>query len=219
MTNSGIVARFGAAAAVMTIAFGLSAQMNHPTVPPGGSTSPNSTSGIGSQPNGMGSDNPMMTPTASMAAQKDADKEFVRKAIMGNHAEIDAGNLALQKSSNADVKKFAQKMVDDHTAMLNDMNKVADDLHIKAPQTASGKDKAEAARMSALSANAFDSAYVKAMVKDHKKDVAELTKESRGASIPEVKDAATKALPIVEGHLDMIEGIEKSMASSGNSAK
>jgi putative membrane protein len=116
------------------------------------------------------------------------------------------------------VKSFAQKMVDDHTVMLNDMNKVADDLHIKAPQSASGKDKAEAAKLSALSGSAFDSAYVKAMVKDHKKDVAELTQESNSASIPEVKDAATKALPVVKGHLEMIQGIEKNMASSGSAS-
>jgi putative membrane protein len=214
MTNSGIVARLSAAAAVMTMAFGLSAQM-YPN--------PSSTSGAGNQPNGAAGNQsngmgPAMTPTDNMAAnaQKDADKDFVRKAIMGNHAEVDAGKLALQKSNNADVKNFAQKMVDDHTAMLNDMNKVADELHIKAPQSASGKDKAEAAKMSALSGSAFDSAYVKAMVKDHKKDVAELTKESNSASIPEVKDAATKALPIVEGHLEMIQGIEKNLASSGS---
>jgi putative membrane protein len=191
----------------MTMAFGLSAQM-YPN--------PNANPGAGSQPNGMG---PMATATDNMAtAQRDADKEFVQKAIMGNRAEVDAGNLALQKSNNADVKSFAQKMVDDHTAMLNDMNKVAEELHIKAPQSASRKDKAEAAKMSAMSGSAFDSAYVKAMVKDHKKDVAELTKESNSASIPEVKDAATKALPVVKGHLEMIQGIEKNMASSGSAS-
>ena len=207
MTNSGIAVRLGAAAAVMMMAFGLSAQM-YPN--------PNSNPGAGNQPNGVG---PLATQTDNMAtAQKDADKDFVRKAIMGNRAEVDAGNLALQKSNNADVKSFAQKMVDDHTAMLNDMTKVADDLHIKAPQSASGKDKSEAAKMSALSGSAFDSAYVKAMVKDHKKDVAELTKESNSASIPEVKEAATKALPIVQGHLEMIQGIEKNMASSGSAS-
>jgi putative membrane protein len=207
MTNSGIVARLSAAAAVLTMAFGLSAQVYQ---------NPNSNPGAGNQPNGVG---PIATPTDSMAtAQKDADKEFVQKAIMGNRAEVDAGKLALQKSNNADVKSFAQKMVDDHTVMLNDMNKVADELHIKAPQSASGKDKAEAAKLSALSGSAFDSAYVKAMVKDHKKDLAELTKESSSASIPEVKDAATKALPIVQGHLEMIQGIEKNMASSGSAS-
>jgi putative membrane protein len=204
MTNSGIVARLGAAAAVMMMAFGLSAQM-YPNS--------NSNPGAGNQPNGVG---PMADNMAT--AQRDADKEFVQKAIMGNRAEVDAGNLALQKSNNADVKSFAQKMVDDHTVMLNDMNKVADDLHIKAPQSASGKDKAEAAKLSALSGSAFDSAYVKAMVKDHKKDVAELTQESNSASIPEVKDAATKALPVVKGHLEMIQGIEKNMASSGSAS-
>ncbi|HWZ12258.1 MAG TPA: DUF4142 domain-containing protein, partial [Acidobacteriaceae bacterium] len=98
MMNSGIAARLGAAAAIMTMAFGLSAQVYpNPNANPGAGNA-----GAGSQPNGVG---PMATATDNMAtAQRDADKEFVQKAIMGNRAEVDAGNLALQKSNNADVK-------------------------------------------------------------------------------------------------------------------
>jgi putative membrane protein len=169
-------------------------------------------------PDSAGATDAMGNASTGMGSQQAMDKDFVRKMIMGNHAEIDAGNLALQKSSNDDVKKFAQKMVTDHTAMLDDMTRLAEQLQIKAPQAASPKDKAEAAKMSALSGSAFDNAYVKAMVKDHKKDVSELKNESSNASIPPVKDAASKALPIVQSHLDMIEGIQKNMTSASGSA-
>src|SRR5580704_9674118 len=46
-----------------------------------------------------------------------ADKAFVRKALEGGMTEIQLGQLALQKSSNDDVKQFAQKMIDDHTKL------------------------------------------------------------------------------------------------------
>ena len=150
----------------------------------------------------------------SATAQKEIDKEFVQKMIMGNHSEIDAGNLAVQKASSDEVKKFGQKMVDDHTMLLNDLTKLADELHIKAPQSASSKDKAMAAKLSAMSGDAFDRAYVKDMVMDHKKDVAEVQKESTSAAIPEVKDAAVKALPVIQTHLEIIQGIQKNMMSA-----
>jgi putative membrane protein len=73
-----------------------------------------------------------------------------------------------------------------------------------------------AAKLSALSGDTFDRAYVKDMVKDHEEDVAEVKKESSAASIPEVKDAANSALPIIQGHLEMIRGIQKNMSSSAS---
>lgn len=227
MTNVGTVARVSLSASILIFALGMNAQSNPPggvpppNVPPSGAASQNSapatpgSAGTGSSMGHMDADDMH----SSATSQKEMDKQFVRKMIMGNHAEIDAGNLAVQKASSDDVKKFGQKMVDDHTMLLNDLNKVAENLHIKAPQAASAKDKAMAAKLSAMSGDAFDRAYVKDMVKDHEKDVAEVKKETNSASIPEVKDAATKALPVIQSHLEMIQGIQKNMMSGSASTK
>lgn len=218
MTNFGNFARFGLAASVLTFALGVSAQ-SYPTggVSPGGASSQTSPTGTPGATNRI--DAYDATHSATASSQKEMDKAFVRKMIMGNHSEIDAGNLAVQKASSDEVKKFGQKMVDDHTMLLNDMTKLADDLHIKAPQTAPAKDKAMAAKLSAMSGTDFDKAYVKDMVKDHENDVAEVRKESHDAEIPQVKDAAIKALPILEGHLNMIKGIQKDMMGGSASTK
>ena len=45
------------------------------------------------------------------------DRVFLKAALEGGMAEVQLGQLALQKSSNADVKQFARRMVDDHTKM------------------------------------------------------------------------------------------------------
>jgi len=201
------ILRLSCATAVMAFALGVSAQTYPQPANPG-----------------LAGSNPGVNRTNtndalySATAQKETDKDFVRQMIMGNHSEIDAGNLAVQKASNEEVKKFGQKMVDDHTMLLNDLTKLADELHIKAPQAASSKDKAMAAKLSAMSGDAFDRAYVKDMVKDHEKDVAEVKKEANSAAIPEVKDAATKALPVIQGHLEMIQGIQKNMAAGGSAS-
>src|SRR5581483_8855131 len=43
------------------------------------------------------------------------DKHFVRKAAQGGIAEVELGKLATQKASSDEVKKFGQRMVDDHS--------------------------------------------------------------------------------------------------------
>ena len=43
------------------------------------------------------------------------DKSFIEDAYKDGLAEVSFGQLALGKTANADVKAFAQKLVDDHS--------------------------------------------------------------------------------------------------------
>ena len=140
-----------------------------------------------------------------------ADIEFVRKALQGSMAEVQTAQLALQKSSNDQVKQFAQRMIDDHTKMIEQMKPVAAQIGVKLPGGPDKKEKAMYAQLQALSGNDFDQAYVKAMVKDHKMDDQEFKTEISTGQSPVVKDAASKGDPVIESHLEMIQGIAKSM--------
>jgi putative membrane protein len=55
----------------------------------------------------------------------DNNREFLTKAMDANMAEIELGRLALEKASNADVKRFAQMMVDDHSKALDALKPIA----------------------------------------------------------------------------------------------
>ena len=68
-------------------------------------------------------------PTAMGTAP--SDSTFVKKAIMGNNAEIDTAKMALQKSQNQSVKDYAQKMIDDHGKMLDTLHTLAQSDNIK----------------------------------------------------------------------------------------
>src|SRR5687767_11084679 len=59
------------------------------------------------------------------AGVRGADRDFVREAAITGMAEINAGRMALDLSSDANVKKFAQMMIDDHTKAGNDLKAVA----------------------------------------------------------------------------------------------
>src|ERR1700689_89603 len=68
------------------------------------------------------------------------DKMFVAKAMQGGMAEVQLGQLTLQKSSDEQVKQFAQKMIDDHSRMIDQMKPVAQQLGVSVPNKVSKKD-------------------------------------------------------------------------------
>ena len=63
------------------------------------------------------------------------------------------------------------------------------------------KDQATKDRLEKLSGNEFDQAYMRDMVKDHTKDVAEFQKAASTASNPDVKSFAEQTLPTLQSHL------------------
>jgi len=194
-------------AALLSVPFA-GAQMN----PNGGMqpSSPSQTSPA-ARP-GMSPISPMDQPTTSNS--KDAngtgqmmDKMFVKKALQGGMAEVQLGQLAVEKGSSDDVKQFGQKMVDDHTKLGDQMKQVAEQMNVTPPTSLSGKDKATIAKLKALSGDSFDKAYIKDMIKDHKKDESEFKHEAESASNPALKDVATQGAQVIGEHLQMIEQI------------
>jgi putative membrane protein len=57
---------------------------------------------------------------------------FVKKTTVSNLFEIQSSQLALQKSQNEQVKKFAQMMVDDHTKAGKELKSTLSTAHIDA---------------------------------------------------------------------------------------
>lgn len=141
-----------------------------------------------------------------------ADRAFAMKAAEANLAEVELGKLAQQKASSDDVKNFANRMVDDHQKANDELKQWAETKSVTLPADLNSKDKALKDRLSNLSGSDFDKAYIRDMVKDHKKDVAEFQRESNRASDPELKSWASKTLPTLQDHLKMAEDVNSKTA-------
>lgn len=137
----------------------------------------------------------------SSAGKMDPDATFMKKAARGGTAEVELGQLAVQKATSEQVKKFGQRMVDDHTKANNELKQVASEKQINLPQEMSAKDKATKARLEKLSGAQFDHAYMNCMVRDHQADVTEFSRESKMAKDPAVKNFAEQTLPTLREHL------------------
>jgi putative membrane protein len=135
------------------------------------------------------------------------DKAFVKKALEGNMAEVQMGQLALQKSNDDQVKQFAQRMVDDHGKMLEQMKPAAQQMGVKVPDGPSKGEMKNMDKMKALSGDAFDQAYIKDMVKDHKKDDSEFKQEAQSTQNPQLKQMVIQSDQMIESHLQQIQQI------------
>jgi putative membrane protein len=133
-----------------------------------------------------------------------ADKAFANTAAAAGLSEVAEAKIALDKSSNTDVKNFAQRMVDDHGKANDQLTQIAQKDGMSVPSSPSSRDEAQANKLSGMSGDAFDKAYIRAQVAAHKKAVALFTKESDKGQNSDLKDFATQTLPTLQEHLQMV---------------
>src|SRR5947207_14557594 len=65
------------------------------------------------------------------------DAAAMKQLAQANLNEIEGGKAAASKAQSPDVKQFAQKMVDDHPQLLNDLTSLAQQMSGSLPQSAS----------------------------------------------------------------------------------
>ena len=139
-----------------------------------------------------------------------ADNTTLVKIAQANIAEVEAGKLALEKSQNDEVKKFAQMMVDDHSKALTDVQALATSKSVSLPTEPDAKHKAAMAKLKAAKGSTFDTQYMKrAGLADHEATDRLLKMTSLHAKDADLKALAGKMLPVVESHLQHAREMSK----------
>lgn len=139
----------------------------------------------------------------NMAAM--SDQPFVLKASQGGAAEVQMGQLGVDKGTNQKVKDFGKRIVDDHSKANSELGAIAQKKNLKTSTDVSADHKKEIAHLSGMSGDAFDKAFMAAMVKDHHKDIQDFQKEADTGKDPDVKAFASKTLPTLKEHLSMAQ--------------
>jgi putative membrane protein len=141
---------------------------------------------------------------AAGKALSKSDREFVDKAALGNLVEVSLGQAALQRAESVDVKRFAQRMIDDHTAANAKLTDITRSKGITPPQVLDQKHQEKVDKLSRKTGAEFDRDYMKEMVDDHKRDVDEFEKVAKDTDRdrdPDIKSYAASTLPTLKEHL------------------
>ena len=134
------------------------------------------------------------------------DKNFIAKAMKDGQTEVELGKLAAQNGQSEDVKKFGQRMADDHSKAGDELQAIASKLGYTPKNP--GPDKGDVKKFSKLKADKFDREYANHMVKDHERAVKLFKKESEKGESAELKQFASKTLPTLEEHLKMAKDLQ-----------
>jgi len=148
-----------------------------------------------------------------------ADSAFVREAAIGGMAEVELGQLGVKNASSADVKQFAQRMVDDHSKANDELKSLASQKNVTLPTALDAKHKAVHDKLAKLQGAAFDSAYMADMVKDHDADVAAFQREAKSGKDADVKAWAAKTLPTLQEHQKQAKDIKAKLGGAKPAAK
>ena len=139
------------------------------------------------------------------------DLAFINDAAPGGMAEVELGKMAAARGASNEVKQFGQKMVEDHTKANDELKQLAAQKKVVLPPDVMPAHKQLMEKLSKLNGADFDKEYIRAMVEDHEKDVAAFENVSKTASDADVKAFATKTLPTLKMHLEMIKAMAGKM--------
>jgi putative membrane protein len=133
---------------------------------------------------------------------------FVENAGEGNMYEIQAAQIAQQKSKSADVKAFAKMMVTDHTALANQLQPLITKAGKTAPTELDQRRKGFLDNLNAASPQDFDKVYVDQQVAAHEETLTLMKGYAENGDDPGLKAAAEKTAPKVQAHLDKAKALE-----------
>jgi putative membrane protein len=151
---------------------------------------------------------------AAPAAPQMGDAEIAHVAVTANTIDSEAGQQALSKASNAEVKQFAQTMINDHNGVNKEAAALAQRLGVTpADNTTSQQLKSDADRMKAelatKSGAEYDRAYIANEVVYHQAVLNALDQTLiPGAQNAELKALLEKVRPAVAAHLQMAQQLQ-----------
>jgi putative membrane protein len=157
---------------------------------------------------------------ASLAVAAGASgASFIKEAVQGNLAEVKVGQLAQDKGATQGVKDFGAALVKDHGSANESAAEAAQQMKVTAPGKPNMKQTEIYDKLAKLSGESFDKQFIKAMVKDHKEDIAKYERESKESG--PAADYAKQTLPTLKAHLKMAEDLAGSehVALASHSAK
>jgi len=147
--------------------------------------------------------------TSSAAGKTGGDAMFVKNASAAGAAEVALGKLGQSQGQSDQVKQFGAQMVKDHTSANDELSSIASEKGLTVATDPSAKDAAAAKAIEAKQGTAFDTAFSRKMLMDHKQAVALFTKEVDSGKDSDLKAFAAKTLPTLKHHLEMAQALPK----------
>ena len=137
---------------------------------------------------------------------KRGDKDFLEKAAKASMSEVAISRVAAARTSNPEVRRFAQMMVEDHEGAMEHLTSLAAARGVSLPAKDPHPDKWEK-----RDAKNFDKAYLDQMVDDHESVVKLFEKHAKDGEDADIVGYARKHLPKMQQHLQQAIDLKRAL--------
>jgi putative membrane protein len=149
-----------------------------------------------------------MNLTEAMAPM--AANDFATTIAGSDMFEIASGKLAQTMATNAELKSFGGMLITDHTKSTADLKTAAAAASpaVTLPAAMPAELQAKIDALKAAKGTAFDTLFLEQQKDGHQKALDALKSYSSGGDVASLKTFADKATPVVQAHLDKLNGLK-----------
>jgi putative membrane protein len=148
---------------------------------------------------------------SALAANNNVDTAFAPMAVRSGLAEVQDAQLAVEKTKNKEINRFAQRMIKDHSEANKDLSNILagkKDLSQPSGARVSGTEQTRDGSLGNLEGKAFEKAYIHRQIQMHETAVKAFEHEAEAGADLDVRAFATKHLPMLREHLAMAKAIK-----------
>jgi putative membrane protein len=132
--------------------------------------------------------------------------------------EIDAAHLARQKASSEEVRAFASRILNEHTAMSQETRQLGQQINVQPemPALASTTETSHEKMMQELrniSGSDFDQAYMKYQIKMHELAIGFVQDTAGSVESSRLQQHLRQARPDLESHLSVARSVERQLVA------
>jgi putative membrane protein len=158
---------------------------------------------------------PQAQPAARGTKPASPDAPFIGSAAMDGLAEVEHGRLATRNASSPRVRRFAQRMINDHQKAGNQLKDLASRGEVTLATKLDDQHQATQDDLAKLKGGPFDQAYMALMVKAHLQAVALFQQQAKNAQDRDVKAWASRMVPMLQEHVRLASSLNAAFNRPG----
>lgn len=132
-----------------------------------------------------------------------SETSFIKEASQGGQTEVELGKMAETKSQNADIKKLAEHLDQDHTKSGKELMDIAQKNGVTLPTDLKHAENREVSKLQDKTGAEFDKAFAEYAIKDHEKDIDKYQKALQNTKNADLRAYIEKNLPVLHQHLQL----------------
>lgn len=159
----------------------------------------------------------LLAPIAVYAASPAAssqDSHWLIAAHQTNLAEIKAGKLAAQTGHANAIRNAGRMLATDHAALDAKLKPVAQQLGVKLPNKPNTTQRDQMKSWRGMMGVKFDAAWAHDEADGHVRAIEVTERETQHGSLPQVKQLAQAALPVLKKHLRVLHAAATQLSGS-----